>query len=817
MSKAFAGLRVVEVGNQSVALAGRILADLGAEVILVEPPGGQAIRHAAPFLHDEADVERGFAHLYFNTNKQSVVLDLQTEADRATFAQLVASADVLLETFAPGWLDEQGLSHDYLRALNPRLIQCSATPFGLTTPWRDWQANDLVAGAAGGLIQVSGSPQGVPVQGGANPSYTMTSLAAASAICIALHQRDFAATEAGQGTGSGVHIDLSMQEATALAVMQTACPSQWTWHHRIPRRPGLSAAMACKDGKYVGLLVRPDRFDGFLAWADEVGIDHGMTADDWHYARLDSPRQGNPVAETTLALAAALTRDEFVEGALKADIICLPVLDFPDLEQHEQYQTNQQFLTLAHERFGALGYVRSPVDAMADGVDFVRAPYLGEHQALLQNLPSAQIAPAAGKAPAAEKALQPEPGGALAGIRVVDFGWVLAAPIGTRLLASFGAEVIRVESTAKPDSMRSQAGPDGKPHADLGGLYNSVNAGKKSFTVDLSKAEGLKLVKDLIATADVVVNNFRPGALERMGLGYEVLKALKEDIVLLNLPGAHRRGPWAQNPSMGNILMAASGFNMLTGFPGERPRGIGIAYPDFTSPHLLVATILAALRQRNLQTPRQGQELHLTQLSGVLSLLGSEWMQFKASGKQPPRNANRNPNYAPHGIYPTARESDPNMDAWIAIAVEHDAQWQALCGCMQQPELADDPRFADHAARKQHEDGLDEIIAAWTASQDKWQLAATLQQAGIAAAPVEHLKDMLEIDPQLHRHYQTVRQPVAPDVEIPIDREAARWFGHTHDLMRAPGLGEHNQHVVQDLLGLGDAELVQLMVDEIVV
>ncbi len=803
MSRALAGLRVIELADRSAALGGRILADLGAEVIMVEPPAGAPLRHEAPFLDDQAGPERSFGHLYLNANKQSVVLDLEDEAARLRFLDLLASADVLLETAPPGWLAARGLGDDLLRSVNPGLVRCSLTPFGLDAEWRDRRANDLVAGAAGGLIQVSGSPQGTPIQGGANPSYTMGSLAAASAICIALHQRDF-----GDRAGAGIHIDLSLQEATALAVMQTATPSHWQWFGRIPRRPGLSAAMACRDGKYVSLLVRPDRFEGFLAWADAVGIDHGMTADDWRWARLEAPRQNNPVSETTLALAAALTRDEFVDGALGADIICLPVLDFPDLEQAEQYRVNDQFLDVEHEALGlSLGFVRSPVDAMADGTEIRRAPLLGEQQTLLDGLEVATMHEGATNDPA-------DPARALAGLRVVDFGWVLAAPIGTRILASFGAEVIRVESTAKPDSMRSQIGPDGQPHPDMGGLYNVVNAGKKSFTVDLGKPAGLELVKALIATADVVVNNFRPGALERMSLGFSVLQELKPDVVLLNLPGAHRHGPWAQRPSMGNILMAASGFNMLTGFEGERPRGIGIAYPDFTSPHLLVATILAALRQR--QSSGNGQELHLTQLSATLSLLGCEWMQFKASGQQPPRNSNRNPNYCPHGVYPALPEQDPETDAWIAIAVGNDSQWQALCAGMNAPELAEDPRFVSHELRRANEDELDAIIGAWTSAQDKWTTAELLQGQGVPAAAVAHLKDMLERDPQLAEHYQQVSQPVAPEVQIPVDREAAQWVGTPLLLNRAPMLGEHNQYVLQEILGVDDEAFAQLLIDGVV-
>lgn len=803
MSEALSGLRVLDLADRSAALAGRILADLGAEVILVEPPGGNSIRHQAPFLDDEATVEHSFAHLHLNANKQSVTLDLDAAADRDRFLDLVATADVVIDTERPGRFDDLALSHDHLRTVRPDLIQVSVTPYGLNSEWSDRTATDITAGASGGLVWLSGERRSTPVQGGANPSYTMAGLIAASATTIALTAARNAAD------WSGAHIDISLQEATAMAAMQTASPAQRTWHGRIPGRPGLSNALRCADGGYVGVLVRPDRFEQFLSWCDDVGIDHGMTAKDWEWARLSAPRANNPVAEATLALAAALTRDEFAAGALNADLVCLPVLDFNDMAGHEQYLVNEQFQTVTHNELGhELGFVRSPVDAIADGVTIVRAPLLGEHQALLDSLPPRADTPQT-PAPARVAA---NPAQALAGIRVVDFGWVLAAPIGTRLLASFGAEVIRVESSKKPDSMRSQIGPTGEPDPNLGGLFNSVNAGKKSLTVDLTTTAGLELVKDLIGTADVVVNNFRPGSLERMGLGYDVLSSIKPDIVLLNLPGAHRKGPWAVRSSMGNILMAASGFNMLTGFPNERPRGVGVAYPDFTSPHLLVSTILAALRQRDLQG--HGQQLHLSQLSGMVSLLGVEWMQFAATGQQPPRPANRDANYCPHGVFP-AIPSEHSDDEWVAVAVGDDAQFGALCNLMGRPELTGDARFATHTARKANEDELDALVTAWTATADKWTLADQCQAAGIAAAAVEHLADMLEQDPQLKHHYQIVQQPTAPDIDIPINREAATWIGSEHRLTRSPLMGEHNEYVVREVLGRSEEQYIELLLADI--
>lgn len=778
MSGPLSDVRVLDLADRSAALTGRILADLGADVIMVEPADGNSIRSLAPFIAPGESA----AHQYFSANKRSVVLDL---TDRR-FDALATSADVLI--------DNGHLDHQRLLALNPELVHCSVTPFGLDAEWRDWQATDLIACAAGGLAWLCGEPKGTPVQGGSDVSAAMAGLIAASGISIAL-----------QGAGAGAHLDISLQESVLMAAMQTATPSHWVWHNRIPRRPGLSQALRCADGGYVGHLVRPDRFDGFLAWADEAGIDHGMSSEDWHWAMLSAPRKDNPVSAATLALAAALTRDEFAAGALEADIVCLPVLGFDDLERTEQYVVNEQFLEVDNDLLGrSLGFVRSPVDGMSHPIEIGRAPALGEHQALLDEL--SEPAPSRPRTTAAL-----DPARALEGMRVVDLTWVLAGPLGTRTLASFGAEVIRVESSSKPDSMRSQIGPEGAPDPDMGGLHNSVNVGKKSLSVNLGTDDGLALVKELITTADIVVNNFRPGALERMGLGYDVLRELKHDIVLLNLPGAHRHGPWADRPSMGNILMAASGFNMLTGFEGDRPRGIGVAYPDFTAPHLMVTTLLAALRQRD--RTGGGQEIHLTQLSGMISLLGAEWLAYKASGELPARRANRDPNHCPHGIYP-AQPSEHSDDEWVAIAVRSEDEWRLFAARFSQG-LADDPRFTTHELRKQNEDALDELIRTWTGPQDKWELAELLQASGVAAAPVEHLADTYERDPQLRHHYQLLRQPARPDIDVPVDREAARWVGTEHPLRRSPSSGEHNSEIVGEILGRTDEEFAQLLIDGI--
>ena len=388
----------------------------------------------------------------------------------------------------------------------------------------------------------------------------------------------------------------------------------------------------------------------------------------------------------------------------------------------------------------------------------------------------------------------------LSDIRVLDFTWVLAGPLGTRILANFGADVIRIESSVRPDTVRNSG-----TTPNSSGMFADANAGKKSVSLDLTRPEAIEIVKRMVAEADVVTNNFRAGVLDRMGIGYEVLKAINPRIVVVHLPGCGIEGPWANRGTFGGILMAASGMNEISGFEGSPPWGICCAYPDFTSPYLLATQVLAAVH-----TSREtgiGQEIIIDQLSAMISLLGVEWMRFGLEGVAP-RNANRNPNYCPHGVYPVAGD-----DRWCAIAISDDAKWRRLCEEMGRGDLADDPRFADHNSRKLHEDELDTVIKEWTTGRDGWQLADELQALGIAAAMVEMLDDMIDRDPQLaHRdHYQHVVQPTEPDITLTLDREAIHFVGVDRQMQRAPALGEHNQEVLgAQPLNLSSSEIEDL-------
>jgi crotonobetainyl-CoA:carnitine CoA-transferase CaiB-like acyl-CoA transferase len=255
--------------------------------------------------------------------------------------------------------------------------------------------------------------------------------------------------------------------------------------------------------------------------------------------------------------------------------------------------------------------------------------------------------------------------------------------------------------------------------------------------------------------------------------------------------------------------MAASGLNYLTGFPDRPPRGIGLAYPDFTTPFLTVSTVLACLNERS--RTGLGREMELSQLSATVSLLGAEWMQYEKTKEQPPRPGNRDPNHAPHGVYPSA-----GPDRWVAVAVEDDEQWGRLASLIGGTSLSSDERFATHAARKDNEDALDDLVAGWTRDRDRWRVAEQLQQLGIAASAVEDLRDLMDSDPISRSHYQRVFQPSSPDFEIAIDAEPVRFVGETRVLRRSPTLGEHNEEVLRGVLGMDDEEIANLVVTGVI-
>ena len=406
----------------------------------------------------------------------------------------------------------------------------------------------------------------------------------------------------------------------------------------------------------------------------------------------------------------------------------------------------------------------------------------------------------------------------LAGLRVLDFCWIGAGALVTQTLALHGAEVIKIESRARPDNLR--VAPPVRPGTsglDASGYFASRNASKKSFALNMSHPAAVSVARRLARASSVVTSNFRPGVMERWGLSYQELSAGQPDLIYLTMPMQGATGPHSRYAGFGSTIAALSGLVAPSGLPGRVPVGTGTHYPDHVpNPgHALVA-LLAALVHRN-RTGRGGR-IELSQFESTTGLLGPAVLRYSVTGNQPSARGNRVPWAAPHGVYPCLGD-----DTWIAISAGTEAQWAALSGVLARSEpggegepgedLAADPRFAGLDSRREHEDALDGLVAARTARWDRWELMGRLQAAGVPASVVETTGDVFD-DPVLaaRRYWRVLEHPVMG----PVRNASAPhlWNGQpVSPASPAPLLGQHTEEISMDLLGLSADEYRQLVAD----
>lgn len=413
----------------------------------------------------------------------------------------------------------------------------------------------------------------------------------------------------------------------------------------------------------------------------------------------------------------------------------------------------------------------------------------------------------------------------LSGLRVLDFCWVGAGALVTQTLALHGAEVIKIESRARPDNLR--VAPPFRPGTsglDASGYFASRNANKKSFALNMRHPAASALARRLARMSSVVTSNFRPGVMERWGLGYEDLRADEPGLIYLTMPMQGTTGPNRDYAGFGSTIAALAGLVEPSGLPGRVPVGTGTHYPDHVpNPgHALVA-LLAAIVHRN-RTGRGGR-IELSQYESTVSLVGPAIIQYSVTGEQPPRQGNRVPDAAPHGVYPCA-----GPDTWIAISVRTDAAWAALVDVLtaERPSSARSltlssarssalsaERFAVAAGRKEHEAELDTGLAEATAGWERWELMGRLQEAGVPASVVETAADVFD-DPVLaaRGYWRALDHPVMGPVRAAS--AAHLWDGApVQPASPAPLLGQHTEQISRDLLGLSAAEYRRLVAEEV--
>jgi benzylsuccinate CoA-transferase BbsF subunit len=396
----------------------------------------------------------------------------------------------------------------------------------------------------------------------------------------------------------------------------------------------------------------------------------------------------------------------------------------------------------------------------------------------------------------------------LDGLRVIDFTWVGAGALVTKLLADLGADVVKMESRARPDNLRLS--PPYRPGADNlegSGYFASRNSSKRSFALDMREPRARAIALRLAEQASLVASNFRPGVMERWGLSYEAVREVNPGVIYLTMPMQGSDGPHASFTGFGSTISALSGLVSMSGLRDRLPVGTGTHYPDHVpNPgHALVA-VLAALFHH--ERTGEGQAIEVSQLESTINIIGPAVVDVSLRGEERPRVGNRAGGASPRGVFPCR-----GHERWCAISCRTDADWRRTARILGHAAWITDRRFGTLLDRKLHEDDLEGLIADATRSRDRGELVATLRARGVPAAAVNSSQDILE-DPDLvaRGYWQRMTHPVIG--ELAIARPPFRLGGdELPELRRPPLLGEHTAEVARDVLGLSDEEIERLMAE----
>ena len=436
----------------------------------------------------------------------------------------------------------------------------------------------------------------------------------------------------------------------------------------------------------------------------------------------------------------------------------------------------------------------------------VHLPTLDAHRERPVPAPGAHTADVLAEPPrplAAPPAQPPSTPLPLEGLRVLDFMWVMAGPVVTRVLADYGATVIRVESPSRPGAGRSMAPFRNGEFAPQNSLFfDNMNAGKLGLSLNLSCDEGRAVARDLVRWADVVGESFAPRAFRRWGLDYDSLRAVKPDLIMISSSLFGQDGPLSDVSGFGTMGAAIATFIELTGYPERSPAGPFSAYTDTVAPRFALAALLAALDDR--RRTGEGQYIDHSQIESSLHFLTPWLLDYQLTGRVLTRMGNRDPDMAPHGVYPSRGDDD-----WVAVAVRDDGDWQRLCAVLDRPDFAGDARYATLAGRLANQDELDAAIAAWTATRTPAESEATLQAGGVPAHAVIRASSAVD-DPQLVHRGHLVRVPHSLHGESVVEGSRFRLSRTPARIGQPPAVGEHTEQVLRDILGYDDERIADL-------
>ena len=794
------GLRVLDCGERAAtAWCSRLLADYGADVVMIEPAGGHELRHHPPF---DADGKSTTAR-YFLANKRA--------ASFAEHRKLATQADVIVTSGDPRELVSD----------NPAAIVCAITPGGLTGALANAPGNELTAYARSGWASVNGMKSGPPLKGSGYQAAYQAGTLAYGAIVAALIERSVRDRDDTRGQV----IDIAELEVLVSTFAPALLRTQYSgavWERRaavtmndgpVPVRDGHFALPLSRPAfwrKAMHLLGLPDLAED--AELQQPGLRHR------HQARY-AKRVGDAMAKwTRMELFAALAAERVVAGPVLA---VDEMGDNPQLQARGFFRSPQGSRTRFPGPFARMGESpwrlthEMPDEAGRTPADAGPTRYQDrlQEQAASAAQGTAALATNTRRRVQNRRTTSKHGGvslGPLAGFRGLVLTQAWAGTYATQLLALLGAEVIQLETRHRLDSWRGtyqnpipkqlQAVTTAEHAWNCNPLYNSVNLNKRCITVNLATPEGVQIFKDLLPHVDFVAENFSPRVMGNLGLDYETLKAIKPELVMASLSAYGATGPWANVPGIGGTIEPSSGMSSLLGYEGGEPQNSGQMYPDPVAGLCGFAAIATALLHR--ERTGDGQYIDLSMQEANFVFIGDAWLEFAATGNVRRPTGNRHPLYAPHGIY-----SCRGDDQWIAIAAETDAQFQAIANVLG---FNAEP-FAQNTQRKACEHELDALLGAKTACWDKHGLADALAAAGVPSAPVLNAAEVVA-DENLRQRGHLARLTHAETGAMWQSGAPVRFSATPLATPRAAPLhGEHSFAVFSELLGMNETRYAELV------
>ena len=809
------GIRVLDLATARAEMTGRVLADMGAEVIKVEPPWGTPARQLPPFSNE--DPERSLYWAAMGLGKRSVIIDLDDEQGRADFQALVATADVLIESFDPGVMAGWGLSYDELKDAHPELIYVSVTPYGQDGPWAVRPATELTIESAGGLVGLQGDGDRPPLPVGFPQAAIHAGVQAAADTSIALREREL--------SGKGQHLDVSMQAAIVWTLMHATGfppntggdPPGTCGERNVGGHDG-GAVMSihpCLDG-YVTFSIVPGGLGlrhstKVMQWiAEHGGLSgelEGADIDEWAdklgRAAMEEPAEAGRmmvVANRVLHdFVAKRTMAECFERAVKDGFMLAPLYTVEDIAKDKHLEAREYWVEIDGKRYPG------PFAKLSETpLQLVRpSPMLGQDQELLAEVASAPKRPA--RTPGSSNGVRGEDGGALSGVKIADFAWVGVGPLISKSMADHGATVVHIESSTRPDVLRlAPPFKDNRPGLDRAQFMANFNSSKIGVALRLDTEHGLSYARQLVDWADVVVESFTPGTLKRFGLDYATLSQERPEIIMLSTCLRGQWGPESSYAGFGLQGACLSGLHRITGWPDRQPAGTWGAYTDFINPRFGSGVLAAAIRYRDLTG--KGQYIDLAQTEAGIHFNAPLLLDYLENGQVAKAPGHDSLYAAPNAVFRVGEG-----ERYVAIATETAEQWRALRDAtgLENWSAGDYDELAARIAAKAE---IEAAIAAWCAPQTADAVVDCLTKAGVPASMVEWPSDLYE-DPQLtHRgFFVTLNHSVMGPT--PYDGLVTKFSDGTARLRRAaPAIGEHTHYVLSEILSVPDEEITEALV-----